>query len=55
MHVVWVHLPPSLKAYTQVKGKPKAITVSVSGFVVDGKGYGVATVRKLGAVPLRIE
>ena len=45
----------SFKAYTNVKGKPKATTVSVTGLVVDGVGYGVATVKKLGAVSVRVE
>ena len=45
----------SFKAYTNVKGKPKATTVSVTGLVVDGVGYGVATVKKLGSVSVRVE
>ncbi len=44
----------SFKAYTNVKDKPKATTVSVTGLVVDGVGYGIATVKKLGSVPIRI-
>ncbi len=45
----------SFKAYIDKNGKPKATTVSVSGFVVDGKGYGIATIKKLGSVPITIE
>ncbi len=45
----------SFKAYVDKNGKPKATTVSVSGFVVDGKGYGIATIKKLGSVPITIE
>ena len=45
----------SFKAYRDVKGKPKATTVSVSGFVVDGVGYGIATIKKVGSVPITIE
>jgi hypothetical protein len=45
----------SFKAYVDKKGKPKATTVSVSGFVVDGVGYGIATIKKVGSVPITIE
>ena len=45
----------SFRAYTNVKGKPKATTVSVTGLVVDGVGYGVATVKKLGSASVRVE
>ena len=45
----------SFKAYTNVKGKPKATTVTVTGIVVDGIGYGVATVKKLGSASVTIE
>ncbi len=45
----------SFKAYTEVKGKPKATTVSVSGLVVDGIGYGIATIKKVGSVLITIE
>ena len=45
----------SFKAYADVGGKPKATTVKVSGVVVDGIGYGAATVRKVGGVPVKIE
>ena len=45
----------SFKAYREVKGKPKATTVTVTGFVVDGIGYGIATIKKVGSVPIVIE
>ena len=45
----------SFKAYVDSRGKPKAVTVSVSGVVIDGVGYGTATVKKLGSVPVTIE
>ncbi len=45
----------SFKAYREVKGRPKATTVSVTGFVVDGVGYGIATIKKVGSVPIIIE
>ena len=46
----------SFKAYADVGGKPKATTVKVSGVVVDGIGYGAATVKKVGSgVPVKIE
>ena len=45
----------SFKAYADVGGKPKATTVKVSGVVVDGIGYGAATVKKVGGVPVKIE
>ena len=45
----------TFKAYVDKKGKPKATTVSVSGFVVDGVGYGIATIKKVGSVPITIE
>ncbi len=45
----------SFKAYTDVNGKLKATTVSVSGIVIDGIGYGTATLKKVGSVPVTIE
>ena len=45
----------SFKAYADVGGKPKATTVKVSGVVVDGIGYGAASVKKVGGVPVEIE
>ena len=46
----------SFKAYADVGGKPKSTTVKVSGVVVDGIGYGAATVKKVGGgVPIKIE
>ena len=45
----------TFKAYVLYRGKPKATTVTVSGVVIDGVGYGTATIRKMGSVPIRIE
>jgi len=45
----------SFKVYAEVKGKLKATTVSVSGIVLDGVGYGTATVKGNGNVPVTIE
>ena len=45
----------SFKAYKLVKGKPKATTVTVSGILVDGVGYGTAFAKKVGGVPLTIK
>ena len=45
----------SFKAYAEVKGKLKATTVSVSGIVLNGIGYGTATVKGKGSVPVTIE
>ena len=45
----------SFKVYANVNGKLKATSVSVSGVMVDGKGYGTATVKKVGSVPIMIE
>lgn len=45
----------SFKAYAEVKGKLKATTVSVSGTVLNGVGYGTATVKGKGSVPVTIE
>ena len=45
----------SFKAYADVKGKLKATTVSVSGIVLNGVGYGTATVKGRGSVPITSE
>jgi hypothetical protein len=45
----------SFKVYANVNGKLKATSVSVSGVVVDGVGYGTATIKKVGSVPIVIE
>ena len=45
----------SFKAYTDVGGKPKATTVNVTGVLVDGVGYGAATVKKVGGVSVKVE
>ena len=36
-------------------GKPRKYTATVTGAVVDGVGYGTATVKKLGSLPVRVE
>ncbi len=45
----------SFKAYTDYRGKPRATVVSVTGVMIDGVGYGTATIRKVGSVPITIE
>ena len=45
----------SFKAYSVVGGKLKATTVNVSGVMIGGKGYGTASVKKLGSLPVTIE
>ncbi len=45
----------SFKAYAVVNGKPKGKTVNVTGVLVDGVGYGTATVKKVGRVPVTLE
>ena len=44
----------SFKAYAEVNGKPKATTVNVTGVLVDGVGYGAATIKKVGGVSIKI-
>ena len=39
-------LKGTFKAYTHVNGKPKAVTVTVTGILVDGKGYGTVSIKK---------
>ena len=45
----------SFKVYTEVKGKPKATTVNVTGFLLNGIGYGTATIKGKGSVAVTIE
>jgi hypothetical protein len=45
----------SFKVYAEVKGKPKATTVNVTGFLLNGVGYGTATIKGKGSVPVTIE
>ena len=45
----------SFKAYVDVNGKLKATTVAVSGVLVNGVGYGTATIKKVGSVPVTVE
>ena len=45
----------SFKVYADVNGKPKATTAKVAGVLVNGVGYGVATIRNVTAVPVTIE
>ena len=45
----------SFKAYAEVNGKPKATTVNVAGVLIDGVGYGAATVKKVGSVGVTID
>ena len=37
-----------------MRGKPKGVTVNVVGVLVDGVGYGAATIKKVGSVPVTI-
>ena len=45
----------SFKAYSDVRGKPKGVTVNVTGVLVDGVGYGAATIKKVGGVSVTIK
>ncbi|MBQ1242111.1 MAG: hypothetical protein IIX99_02795, partial [Oscillospiraceae bacterium] len=44
----------TFKFYSEVNGRLKAVTVNVSGVVVDGIGHGAATIRKSGSVAVFI-
>ncbi len=44
----------SFKAYSDVGGKPKGTTVKVTGVLVNGVGYGTASVKD-GNVPVKVE
>lgn len=44
----------SFKAYSDVNGKPKATKVDVTGVLIDGVGYGAATVKKVGGVAVTV-
>ena len=44
----------SFKTYADLNGRPKATTVKVVGVLVNGVGYGTATV-KGGSAPVTIE
>ena len=45
----------SFKVYAEVKGKPTATTVNVTGFLLNGVGYGTATIKGKGSVAVSIE
>ena len=45
----------SFKAYASEKGKPKAMAVNVTGVLVNGIGYGTATIKKVGSLTITIE
>ena len=45
----------SFKVYADNGGNLKATTVNVAGIVVGGVGYGTATIKKVGSVPISIE
>ena len=45
----------SFKAYSVDNGKLKATTVSITGVMVGGKGYGTATIKKFGSLPVTVE
>jgi len=44
----------SFAAYVDSKGKPKAVTVNVSGVMVGDCGYGTASVKKSGSIPVLV-
>lgn len=45
----------SFKAYADVGGKPKGTTVKVTGVLVNGVGYGAATMKGGSGVPVKVE
>ena len=45
----------SFKVYADANGKPKATTVNVTGVLVNGIGYGTATVKGGGGAPVTVE
>jgi hypothetical protein len=45
----------SFKVYAEANGKLKATTVNVTGFLLDGVGYGTATIKGKGSVAVTIE
>lgn len=45
----------SFKVYAENKGRLKATTVNVTGFLLNGMGFGTATIKKVGSVSVRIE
>ena len=45
----------SFKVYAEVNGRLKTTTVNVTGVMVNGKGYGAATVKKVGSADVTIE
>ncbi len=40
----------SFKVYTNVNGRLKSYSASVTGVIIDGTGYGTATIKKLGTI-----
>ena len=45
----------SFKAYEDMNGRPRATTVNVAGVLIEGVGYGAATIRKVGGVGVTVE
>ena len=45
----------SFKVYSDVNGKLKATSVSVTGVQIGNKGYGVATIKGKGSIPVTVE
>ena len=45
----------SFKVYSEVNGKPKPTSVSVKGVLINGVGYGIATIKKVGSIDIVIE
>ncbi len=45
----------SFKSYSESGGKLKSTSVNVTGVMINGKGYGSATVKKMGGVSVMVE
>ena len=45
----------SFKVYAEQSGKLKSTKVNVTGMVLNGKGYGTATIKKVGSMDITIE
>ena len=45
----------SFKVYYADKGKLKSKTANITGIVINGVGYGTATIKNVGSVPITIE
>ncbi len=45
----------AFKVYCEVKGRLKATTVNVTGVLIGDRGYGSASIKKVGSVPITVE